>query len=121
MAKSKTPLTAEERKQRLREAQKRYRDRIAAEKRAAIANLNEIPVSKIEENTTTSSTTSNALFENLQQSFIEKCKQYDELAAAYKNLQVKYITDGEAAKHFVKTAMLGLELLYPTQNKGGRN
>lgn len=66
-------------------------------------------------------TVSKVAFDNLQQSFIEKCKQYDELAAAYKNLQVKYITDAEAAKHFVKTALIGLELLYPTQNKGGRN
>lgn len=77
------------------------------------------PVGK--ENKALPETVNKVAFDNLQQSFIEKCKQYDELAVAYKNLQVRYITDGEAAKHFVKTAMIGLELLYPTQNKGGRN
>lgn len=77
------------------------------------------PVGK--ENKALPETVNKVAFDNLQQSFIEKCKQYDELAIAYKNLQVRYITDGEAAKHFVKTAMIGLELLYPTQNKGGRN
>ena len=116
MAKSKTPLTEEEKKQRRRVAQKRYTDRIAAEKRAAIADLNEIPVSKTEENTTT-----NVLFENLKQSYEEKCRQLEEVTAAYTRLYMKTITDGEAAKQFIKTAAIGLELLFPTQNKGGQN
>ena len=122
MANSNTPLTEAERKQRMRESQKRYSDRKAAEKRASIGGLNEIPVSKIEENPTTSSTTPiNVLFENLKQSYEEKCRQLEEVTTAYRRLYMKTITDGEAAKHFVKTAMIGLELLYPTQNKGGQN
>lgn len=88
----------------------------------AIIKDPEITVKPVEkENKAFPETVNKVAFDNLQQSFIEKCKQYDELATAYKNLQVRYITDGEAAKHFVKTAMIGLELLYPTQNKGGRN
>jgi len=72
------------------------------------------------ENKTVPETVTKATFNNLQQSFVEKCKQYDELTAAYRNLQMRYITDSDAAKHFVKTAALGLELLFPTQNKGGQ-
>lgn len=88
----------------------------------AIIKDPEITVKPVEkENKASPETVNKVAFDNLQQSFIEKCKQYDELAVAYKNLQVRYITDGEAAKHFVKTTMIGLELLYPTQNKGGRN
>lgn len=80
------------------------------------------PVEK--ENTTTTpdpNMASKELFGNLQQSFVEKCKQNDELATAYRNLQMRYITDSESAKAFIKAAMLGLNLLFPNNNKGGRD
>lgn len=73
------------------------------------------------ENKTVPETVTKTAFNNLQQSFVEKCKQYDELTAAYRALQMRYISDSEAAKHFVKTATIGLELLFPTQNRGGHN
>lgn len=113
-------LTEAERKQRIKESQKRYRDRIAAEKRALINSV-EIPVNRVENTRTTSDTTTNVLFENLKQSYEEKCKQFDALHSEYKRLLFKTMTDGEAAKHFLKTAMIALELLFPTQNKGGQN
>lgn len=66
-------------------------------------------------------TVSKVVFDSLQQSFIEKCKQYEALFAAYKSLQIRINANGEAAKQFMRTASIGLELLFPTQDKGGQN
>lgn len=105
-------LSEEEKKARKNAAQKRYMER----KRAAELEIpvHHTPAPQGEE------VISRASFENLQQSYNEKCKQLEELSGAYRKLLMKSITDGEAAKHFVKTAMLGLELLFPNQNQGGQ-
>lgn len=115
MDKKPTTLTEAEKKERNKVYQQRYLAKKAIKE-------HQIPIETVKEKQPTEdSMVPKALLENLQQSFKDKCRQYDELSIAYRNLQIKYIADSEAAKHFVKTSMLGLEILYPTRNNKGEN
>lgn len=63
-------------------------------------------------------TISKAQFEQLQDSYRKKCIEYDKLLGAYRALALRYTNDGEAAKQFIKTAVLGINLLFPEDKKG---
>lgn len=56
--------------------------------------------------------------ESLQQSFQLKCKEYDQLVNAYRSLALRYSAAGEAARNFVKSLNISMELLFPTDKKG---
>lgn len=57
-------------------------------------------------------------FEQLQESYRKKCIEYDKLLGAYRALALRYTADGEAARQFIKTASLGISLLFPEDKKG---
>lgn len=56
--------------------------------------------------------------ENLQKSYQLKCRDYDQLLNAYRNLSIRYSAAGEAAKNFAKSMNLSMELLFPVDKKG---
>lgn len=61
---------------------------------------------------------SKAQFEQLQESYRKKCIEYDKLLDSYRRLALRYTYDGETARQFIKTASLGINLLFPEDNKG---
>lgn len=61
---------------------------------------------------------SKAQFEQLQETYRMKCVDYDKLLSAYRSLAIRYTRDGEAARQFIKTALLGINLVFPEDNKG---
>lgn len=63
-------------------------------------------------------TVSKAQFEQLQETYRIKCMDYDKLVNAYKALIIRYSRDGENAKQFIKTAFLGINLIFPEDKKG---
>lgn len=58
------------------------------------------------------------LFKNLQDSFKIKCQQFDELANAYRALEMKYNASADAVMTLLDAHSVGLQLLFPP--KGGR-
>lgn len=66
----------------------------------------------------TNETVSKAQFEQLQESYRKKCIEYDKLLGAYRALALRYTADGDAARQFIKTASLGINLLFPEDKKG---
>ena len=56
---------------------------------------------------------SKAQFNQLQESYRKKCLEYDRLLNAYKALAMRYTNAGETAKQFIKTAYLGINLIFP--------
>lgn len=63
-------------------------------------------------------TINKAQFEQLQESYRKKCIEYDKLLGAYRALALRYTADGDAARQFIKTASLGINLLFPEDKKG---
>ena len=57
-----------------------------------------------------------AKFAELQKSFERKSQEYNKLLEAYKALAVRYTNDGAAARAFIETAHIGIDLLFPKEN-----
>lgn len=82
-------------------------------------DVTNIPVEEItSKKEKTDDKVSKAQFDQLQESYRLKCIEYDKLLGAYRNLALRYTADGEAARQFIKTASLGINLLFPEDRKG---
>ena len=82
-------------------------------------NVTNIPVEEVTpKKEKTDDKVSRAQFEQLQESYRIKCMDYDKLLGAYRALALRYTADGEAARQFIKTASLGINLLFPEDKKG---
>jgi hypothetical protein len=79
----------------------------------------ELPVEEVtNKKEKTDDKVSKAQFEQLQETYRMKCLDYDKLLNAYRSLALRYTRDGEAARQFIKTALLGINLVFPEDNKG---
>ena len=71
---------------------------------------------QITEKEAKANTVSKAQFEQLQESYRTKCAEYNQLLEAYRALAIRYTNDGKKARHFIESAMMGIDLIFPNDN-----